>query len=162
MSPILLASSSVTPSLWTSPRAVGVSMQHTFCSLLLSYNRFLCHQDCRWLRMMCLQLSICPILWSSSTQVVEFILRKNGTPPLCEILPFKINNENDLTLKFYIFSKIDNFCIAQSVLMDKLVNYGSQVQTLHLFYFLFLWMNFINAFLCQIIHILKYLLSWLL
>ena len=36
-------------------------------------------------------------------------LRGNGTPPLCDVFPFKINNENDFSLIDLICTKFDNF-----------------------------------------------------
>ena len=42
-------------------------------------------------------------------------LRGNGTPPSCDVFPFKINNENDFSLIDLICTKFDNFHVAQAV-----------------------------------------------
>ena len=36
-------------------------------------------------------------------------LRRNGTPPLFDVLPFEINNENYLLLIGFISTNFDNF-----------------------------------------------------
>ena len=38
-----------------------------------------------------------------------YLLRRNGTPPLFDVLPFEINNENYFLLIGFIRTNFDNF-----------------------------------------------------
>ena len=40
---------------------------------------------------------------------ISYDLRRNGTPPLFDVLPFKINNENYFLLIGFIRTNFDNF-----------------------------------------------------
>ena len=39
----------------------------------------------------------------------SYVLRRNGTPPLFDVLPFEINNENYFLLIGFICTNFDNF-----------------------------------------------------
>ena len=84
-----------------------------------------------------------------------FYLRGNGTPPLCDVRPFEINNENDFSLILFVQSL--KLFAQLSQLKARLAIPGSRVRTLHRFYILFLFPNFINVFLGQMLQILKIL-----
>ena len=46
---------------------------------------------------------------TSGECLVVFILRRNGTPPLFDVLPFEINNENYFLLIGIVCTIFDNF-----------------------------------------------------
>ena len=76
-------------------------------------------------------------------------LRRNGTPPLFDVLPSEINNENYFLFIGFICTKFHNF--PRSWLKVRLVICGSRVRVMHRFYFLSLLWNFTNAFLGQML-----------
>ena len=43
------------------------------------------------------------------------ILKGNGTPPLCDVLPLEINNKNYFLLIGFICNEIDNFPLVSVV-----------------------------------------------
>ena len=81
--------------------------------------------------------SLCEIDPSSSKQDH---LTRNRTPPLCDVLPFEINNENHVILIIFICTNLITFLLALnqqatssvSQLIGRPAICGSRVRTLHL------------------------------
>ena len=47
--------------------------------------------------------------WYDLSVISNNFLRRNGTPPLFDVLPFEINNENYFLLIGFIRTNFDNF-----------------------------------------------------
>ena len=49
------------------------------------------------------------VIFAESAEELQAMLRRNGTPPLFDVLPFEINNENYSLLIGFICTNFENF-----------------------------------------------------